>query len=133
MKKFFLLLLISIYSFASTNAAVYIHYCCGWVESISLENQASSQVPESCHVPVTNKKTAKDCCEDKEVSLDVVDHALSSKTDSLVKLFPILLSGYSFAENHHLRSFQEIGIQTYNPPPPKANTPPYIFLCTYRI
>ena len=67
LKKFTILTLLTLYSFASWGLSIHLFYCCGKLESVSLK----AEQHEGANCPVKKKTT--NCCDKKALQVKVSD------------------------------------------------------------
>lgn len=84
MKRFIAALIFILYFLSSSGATFHLHFCMNEFAGLSLNSEKDTPLCSYCGMDKTkakkhSKKTAKDCCKDKEVSLKVKsDHRVSS-------------------------------------------------------
>jgi hypothetical protein len=129
MKKAFAILLLIIYTTASSGISINQFYCCGKLKSVSLGFKQDTK--EKC------KKWAgkPGCCENKYSTLKVKDNHISADDVAHpVKLFTALHIFTSLYQNPDLIVFQQINTANQgNAPPLSYGVPIYILHCIYRV
>jgi len=129
MKKAFTILLLIIYTTASSGVSIKQFYCCGKLKSVSFAFK--QDVKEKCH-----KGSEKSgCCENKYHTLKVKDnHIVADDFVGPARYFTDLHLFPSFYQSPVFTLFQQI--DTANPgnaPPLHYGVPVYILHCIYRI
>jgi|SRR5690606_1926501 len=151
MGRILTILLTLVYAFSATGASVYLHYCCGEPQQISMQKSiAGDEACPLCPMRQEPKKTdrhhvpvAADCdqttgygeCNSVKVELKTTSekHLLSSESCKLTKIYPTSLVAFSIiglldtADDYDPLHFEIVG----SPPPPAV--PLFVQHCTYRI
>lgn len=127
MKKVVLILLISVYSFATMGFSLKEFYCCGKLKSISLSVAEYSS--QKC-----DKGDGKGCCDNKYQYFKVKDNHISSKE--------IASPPHDFTSlplNNTSLSFVAFAVQvnttanSTHAPPLSSGVPSYIYNCVFRV
>lgn len=150
--------LMLIYAFSATGATVHLHYCCGKLQHLTMENeQTADPDPDECSLCLNhheNKnqhegKEQSDCasqqhcaadmpsqnhCQDIQVDAQktTADH-LPSSDKNLLKIQSLELLVFTLVYIVDVPLDSHRVAQTANAPPLAATTPLFIQHCTYRI
>lgn len=84
MKRLWIVLLLCMYGFSTSQAAFYIHYCCGELEAVAMEMQASSDCMDHMeHAPNVDQDAP--CCQDNTLDTQQASsqHTFSSASGDL--------------------------------------------------
>jgi len=128
MKKLLVIAILLVYGASSSGMTLYIHYCCGKVETLGLTPVAGKNCGERGETSLAKPP----CCEDKTVSFTLKADQVPAKfvapsfpAASLAANFPAqLLSTPIHAENR---------VQEVFAPPPLPAKDLTRLNCTYRI
>lgn len=134
MKKGLVFILVLIYGLSASGATVYLHYCCGKVDKITLLEPDKPLCP--LHKEVMVKKQSQDCCKDQQVKIEkkADQYTYTDGHVLLSKIFPaVTLTCYSTACDPSV-PVMEIAVAGADSSPPDAGMIPiYLLNRTYLI
>ncbi|WP_353126523.1 hypothetical protein [Parapedobacter pyrenivorans] len=150
MVKVFSILLMCVYAFSATGATVHLHYCCGKLQELAIQDQKSAS-HDDCPLCLAHqdKKKAEDCNSSEHCATDQQSqsHCKSVKVDAqkttgdhlpandknLAKIYPAELLAFALVsfvgfplDIHH-------SVQAMDAPPPAGAIPLFVRHCTYLI
>ena len=143
--------LMLIYAFSATGATVHLHYCCGKLQEMAMENEPRSVMDDCTLCQQHEENRSNEChtddlpqCSDdmatqdhcKDVQLDAQkstgDH-LPGSEKSLLKIQSLELLAFTLTYVAGFQPYSYTIAEATNSPPPSGTTPLFIQHCTYRI
>lgn len=150
MVKVFTIWLMLVYAFSATGASVHLHYCCGKLQHLTMENEQATG-HEDCALCLSHheKKDHPDSdhphhdapdglahnhCQDIQVDAPKTtgDH-LPSSDKNLLKIQSLELFVFTLIRLADFPQANHTIAETTNAPPRGGTTPLFIQHCTYRI
>lgn len=128
MRKLVVILLILFYGVSSSGMTLYIHYCCGKIDSIDLAPIKKNDCD------MGHKKPMKNCCEDKGISFKIsTDQKSENSTELLAKNFQVEKTVFETRlTTIRLPGLINTGF-TDSSPPYNLSSPLYILNCIFLI
>jgi hypothetical protein len=152
--KIFVILLTFIYTLSATGASVHLHYCCGEIQKLAMQQAPEKPAHSDCSFCVTEHKQEKDnptCCTDdrddgctnnlaksghcQDVKVEAkktTEEHLPTADKKSTKIYPLELLVFTLAYMADLPLDTPV-IQTSDAGPPNVAVPLFIQHCTYRI
>ena len=144
--------LMLIYALSATGASVHLHYCCGQLQKIAMEEEHNNSKDDKCALCLqheekpsgdghaadllqcTDDVPLQNHCHDVQVDAQKTtgDH-LPGSDKSLLKILSLELPVFVLTYITDFQSYRYTAPQTANAPPPGVTTPLFIQHCTYRI
>lgn len=128
MKKLIAILLLGLYGFSVSGAAVHLHYCCGSIASVSVGFDKNDGCGD------TAMKEMAGCCFDDQVKMDVDDDQGASVAASLPEAWTMMLAPLeqaSFEVVQYPVTYQS-AVAVRGSPPLLKHCPIYLRNCVFR-
>ncbi|MEC3881441.1 hypothetical protein [Parapedobacter sp. 10938] len=151
MVKVFTIWLMLVYAFSATGASVHLHYCCGKLQHLTMENEHTTD-HDDCTLCLNHHKKKNhttDCNDSQHCAADVQSHNhcqdiqvdaqkttgdhLPSSDKNLLKIQSLELLVFSLVRIANFPLENTTAVEMANSPPRVESTPLFIRLCTYRI